>query len=101
MSKDSEIIGIEEVAEMMGVSVRTVQRHINRSKGDFPGKQIGGKWVFHRSQVVEWVRGEWLPPEAAISQKELIEKEVRRWGADMPETLVDLQQEAKREKSGE
>lgn len=96
MKMKPEIIDIEQVADLLGVSVRTVQRHIADSDGDFPGRQIGSKWVFEKQQVIEWVRGEWHPAATKQSQLELIEKERRRWGIDLPETLVDQQQHASR-----
>lgn len=86
------IIDIEKVAEMLGVSVRTVQRHIKNNPGNFPGKQIGEKWVFDEAQISEWVRGEWPLPKEKQTQRELIESEAKKWGIDMPEVLVDLQQ---------
>lgn len=89
-----EILNIEQVAELLGVSVRTVQRHIADSKGKFPGRQIGSKWVFDKQQVIEWVRGEWHPAPKPLSQEERIAIEAKRWGVDMPETLLDLQRQA-------
>ena len=81
-----------------------MQRHIAANEGAFPGRQIGSKWVFERRQILEWVRGEWPPHPPRPTQEELIEREARRWGADLPETLIDLQRSAveraaKREKS--
>lgn len=93
----SKIVEIDRVADMLGVSVRTVQRHIKNNPGNFPGKQIGEKWVFDEAQIHEWVRGEWPLPKEKQTQRELIDAEAKRWGVDMPEVLVDLQQ-AKREK---
>ena len=93
MADETEILNIEQVAELLGVSVRTVQRHIAANRGEFPGRQIGGKWVFDKQQILEWVRGEW-PPQRRPTQEELIEREARRWGADLPETLIDLQRSA-------
>ena len=94
MGEETEILSIEQVAELLDVSVRTVQRHIAANKGNFPGRQIGGKWVFDRRQIIEWVRGEWQPGGWRRAQAELMEKEARRWGADLPETLIDLQRQA-------
>jgi excisionase family DNA binding protein len=94
MGDDIEILNIEQVAELLGVSVRTVQRHIAANKGRFPGMQIGGKWVFDKRQIIEWVRGEWQPPRRRPTQEELIEKEARRWGADLPGAFIDLQRSA-------
>lgn len=93
----SKIIDIEAVAEMLGVSVRTVQRHIKNNPGKFPGQQIGEKWVFDEAQVREWVRGEWPLPKAKLTQRELIDAEAKKWGIDMPEVLVDLQQAKRKE----
>lgn len=98
MSEDIEIIGIEEVAELLGVSVRTVQRHIAKNKGHFPGRQIGGKWIFDREQIIDWVRGDWQPIAKSETQMELIEEETRRLGVDRPETFIEMQQHARKKR---
>jgi excisionase family DNA binding protein len=90
--KETEIIGIEQVAELLGVSVRTVQRHIDDAGGEFPGRKIGSKWVFDKQQIIEWVRGEWKLQAPTKTQMDLIEQERKNWGVDLPETLVNQQQ---------
>lgn len=94
------ILTLEQAAEMLQLSARTVQRLV--SKGRMPGRRIGGQWRFDRDQLQEWVRGADVePPVESISQIELIDREARRLGVDLPQTLIDLQQEAKRRLSGE
>jgi excisionase family DNA binding protein len=89
------ILTLEQAAEMLQLSARTVQRMV--SKGRMPGRRIGGQWRFDRDQLREWVRGaEVEPAEVSVSQTELIAREARRLGVDVPQTLIDLQQAAKR-----
>ena len=89
------ILTLEQAAEMLQLSTRTVQRMVSRGK--MPGRRIGGQWRFDRDQLREWVRGAEVEPVAdPISQVELITREAQRLGVDLPQTLIDLQQEAKR-----
>ena len=96
MNEYSEIMTMEQAAEMLQVSTRTIQRMV--ADGRMPGRQVGSQWRFDRDQLREWIRGEAESPrereqrEHEISQRELIEKESLRLGVDVPETLVDLQQ---------
>ena len=94
------ILTLEQAAEMLQLSTRTVQRMVSKSK--MPGRRIGGQWRFDRDQLREWVRDETvIPPEEKLSQVELIDREARRLGVDLPQTLIDLQQAAKRRLSDE
>ena len=95
------ILTLEQAAEMLQLSARTVQRMV--SKGKMPGRRIGGQWRFDREQLCEWVRGAEVeqPAEQPESQVELIAREARRMGVDLPQTLIDLQQAAKRRLSPE
>lgn len=97
MTNLPEILTIEQAAEMLQVSVRTIQRMVK--DGKIPGRQVGSQWRFDRDQLREWVRCEIEvpePPRPAQSQFDLIEQESRRMGLDRPETLVELQQAAVR-----
>ena len=92
------ILTLEQAAEMLQLSARTVQRMV--SKGKMPGRRIGGQWRFDRDQLREWVRGADVePPAAPVSQAELIAREARRMGVDLPQTLIDLQQAAMKRQS--
>jgi PTS system nitrogen regulatory IIA component len=94
------ILTLEQAAEMLQLSTRTIQRLV--SKGGMPGRRIGGQWRFDRDQLREWVRGaDVSPPAEPLSQLELIEQEAKRIGADLPQTLIDLQQAAKRRRSAD
>lgn len=92
------ILTLDQAAELLQLSPRTVQRMV--SKGKMPGRRIGGQWRFDRDQLREWVRGAKVEsPAEDISQAELIAREARRIGADLPQTLIDLQQAAAKRKS--
>lgn len=89
-----EILTLEQAARFLQVSTRTIQRMVK--DGRLPGRQVGSQWRFDREQLRAWVRGEHDPEQAAATQRDLIEKERARLGVDMPETLIDMQQEAVR-----
>jgi excisionase family DNA binding protein len=99
MNELPEIMTIEQAADMLQVSARTIHRMVR--KGQMPGRQVGSQWRFDRDQLRQWVRGEWKPTEKrrSLIQRELIEQEARRLGVDLPETLVDQQQAVARRHS--
>ena len=94
MSEFPEILTLEQAAEFLQISTRTVQRLVR--DGQMPGRQIGSQWRFEREQLRQWVRGEHAPEDTVAAQSELIERERSRFGTDMPETLIELQQQAVR-----
>jgi PTS system nitrogen regulatory IIA component len=51
--KNREIMTIEEVAEYLRVSERTVYDWAQ--KGEIPGGKIGTSWRFKRSEVMKWI----------------------------------------------
>ncbi len=89
-----EILTLQQAAELLQVSERTIQRMVKR--GEMPGSQIGGQWRFDREQVKALVRSEWRPEDKPTPQKDLVEAETMRLGVDQPETLLDLQRAAKK-----
>jgi excisionase family DNA binding protein len=92
------ILTLEQAAEMLQLSARTVQRMV--SKGNMPGRRIGGQWRFDREQLCEWVRSADVEPaKKPESQAELIAREAKRMGVDLPQTLIDLQQAAMKRQS--
>lgn len=89
-----EILTLSQAAEYLQVSERTILRMLK--DGRIPGRQVGTQWRFDREQLRAWVRGDEPDPEHRQSQRELIEQERSRLGVDLPEMLVDMQQEARR-----
>ncbi len=92
MSDLPEILTMQQAAELLQVSTRALQRMVK--KGETPGRQVGSQWRFDRDQLKAWVRGESTSAATARAQQELIEREARRLGVDLPQTLIDLQQAA-------
>ena len=92
-----EILTMQQAAEYLQVSVRTLQRMV--AAAEVPGRQVGRQWRFERSQLREWVRGEGAAAATERAQRELMEKEAARFGLDQPETLVELQRAALRRQS--
>jgi len=94
MSEYPEILTLEQAAAFLQISTRTVQRLVR--DGQMPGRQIGSQWRFEREQLRQWVRGEHVPADTVEAQSQLIERERRKFGTDLPETLIELQQQAVR-----
>lgn len=98
MSDQPEILTMAQAAEYLQVSVRTLQRMV--AAGEIPGRQVGRQWRFEREQLRQWVRGVDAAEATVQAQRELMEKEAARFGLDRPETLVELQRDAVRRRSG-
>ena len=85
-----EILTLQQAAEMLQISERTIQRMLK--KGEIPGSQVGGQWRFDRDLLRAMVRGEWKPEP---DQVEMAERESLLWGVDIPQAFLDLQQAAR------
>lgn len=96
-SKYPEILTMEQAAEYLQFSIRTMQRLVKNK--EIPGRQIGKQWRFHRDQLRDWVRGKDFKPEKSTTQAELIKLWADKTGLDLPQSLIDLQQEAVRRNS--
>lgn len=94
MTEFPEILTLEQAARFLQVSARTIQRMVK--DGRLPGRQVGSQWRFDREQLRAWIRGDEGAAWAGAVQRELIERERARLGVDMPETLIEMQQEAVR-----
>ena len=97
MTEQPEIMTMQQAAEFLQVSVRTLQRMV--AADEVPGRRIGRQWRFERSQLRDWVRGEGAATATERAQQELMDKEAGRFGLDRPETLVELQRAALRRQS--
>ena len=49
----SEILKIEQVAELLQLHVMTVYRLVK--EGKLPGFKVGGRWRFHREVLEAWM----------------------------------------------
>ena len=54
----NNILGVKKVAEFMGVHQRTIYRLVN--EGKMPGFKLGGKWVFDRKVIRQWLANEMI-----------------------------------------
>lgn len=86
-----EILTLQQAAEMLQISERTIQRMLK--KGEIPGTQIGGQWRFDREQLRALVRGEW---NSEPDQVEMAERESLALGVEIPQAFLDLQQAARK-----
>ena len=50
-----DILDVSTLAQMMGVCSMTIYRHLKR-KDPIPGHKVGGKYLFFREEVEEWIR---------------------------------------------
>ena len=58
MSEANErLVKLSFIAEILGVSARTVSRWVNDNKTDLPAYKIGRDLYFYRSEVEEWLEG--------------------------------------------
>ena len=48
---------VEEVAELMQVSVETVRGYINRKKNRLPAFKVGREWRVRKADLDKWVEG--------------------------------------------
>ena len=58
MSETNErLVKLSFIAEILGVSARTVSRWVNDKKTDLPAYKIGRDLYFYRSEVEKWLEG--------------------------------------------
>jgi len=48
-----EYLTIDQVAELLKVSAKTIRRLVRRS--EIPGFKVGGQWRIKRADIDEWV----------------------------------------------
>jgi len=49
----NEYLTIDQVAELLNVSAKTIRRLVRRS--ELPGFKVGGQWRIKRADIDEWV----------------------------------------------
>lgn len=52
-NEQSEFITVEELANVLKVNVRTIQRFVNRK--ELPAIRVGRQWRFRREWVTDWL----------------------------------------------
>lgn len=50
---DNEVLTIKDVAKMLGVNERTINRYAVEKK--LPGFRVGNKWRFNKYEIEEWI----------------------------------------------
>ena len=50
-----KFLTVEETAELLQVSRRTLQRMIHRK--DLPAFKVGGQWRIHENALTKWLNG--------------------------------------------
>jgi nitrogen PTS system EIIA component len=51
-----DVLTIEQVAEYLRVSTKTIRRLVQR--GELPGFQVGNQWRFRRALIEAWMEGQ-------------------------------------------
>ncbi len=92
MEEYPEILTLEQAAQLLQVSTRTIQRLVKT--GEIPGRQVGSQWRFDRDRLRQWVRGEEATARTAADQSALIARWAAASGLDLPEPLLDFQRAA-------
>lgn len=49
-----EVLTAREMAEFLKISTLTLRKRVHA--GDLPAHRMGRKWVFIKSEVLEWLR---------------------------------------------
>ena len=65
--KENEIMTLEEVANFLRMSERTVTEWVN--KGKLPGGKFGTSWRFQRTEIENWVNSQLSPNIKNISEE--------------------------------
>jgi excisionase family DNA binding protein len=53
VSRDPDVLTVDEAAEMLGVHVRTVYAELRA--GRLPGRKVGRSWRLHRDGITAWL----------------------------------------------
>ena len=54
MATDEQtVITAQAAAELLSISVQTLYKHA--AAGRVPAKRLGGRWIFVREQLAEWL----------------------------------------------
>lgn len=56
MRVDRPYLTVEEVAEMLQVSVETVRGYINRKRNKLPAFKVGREWRVRKTDLERWVQ---------------------------------------------
>jgi excisionase family DNA binding protein len=60
---DKPYLTVEEVAEMLQVSVETVRGYISKKKNPLPAFKLGREWRIPREDFDRWVREQMNRPD--------------------------------------
>ena len=55
MNVASEVLNVDQVAELLGLGRNTVYDAANR--GEIPHRRVGRRLIFSRTAVMEWLQG--------------------------------------------
>ena len=68
-------IGIDEVAEYLGVNKDTIRNWIKKEESKIPAHKIGKQWKFKRSELDDWVKsGKSAIDERGLNHENLVVK---------------------------
>ncbi len=52
--QETEVMNVQEVAELLRIHQVTVR--LKAAAGQLPGRQIGNRWRFSRTRLMEWLQ---------------------------------------------
>jgi excisionase family DNA binding protein len=62
------ILNIEEVADLLRISDRTVRRLL--AANELPGFKVGGTWRFRREDINAWIRTRVVEGQGNVGRRE-------------------------------
>ncbi len=54
-ASNENYVGLEEIAEYLGVKPVTLRTWVNNPQNNIPAHKIGRLWKFKRTEIDEWV----------------------------------------------
>ena len=54
MSQQDEVMTLKETADFLKVSPLTIRKIMKEAK--LPGHRMGRKWIFLRSEIIDWIK---------------------------------------------
>ena len=62
MTDAPEMLSVADLAIILGISVRSVYRALDR--GEIPARRVGDRWLISKPRIVQWLNGDNDEPAA-------------------------------------
>lgn len=90
---DDRIVGIPEIAEVVGVSVVTMRKMVRAGANGIPVRMVSGRWWASRRNLEQWVRDQLMSPAQADAEIEAIGAELIRKAEEQLERSIAARRE--------